>query len=206
MDVQDARDSRRELQAIHEAISQQNLIMQRLERNLRRLEDSYGKAESRLDALERSRADHRPEKVQLSEGQTSEQPAGPGERRSRPTSAVSDGGVPSLGTRAKSTIRGAIVDGSINTTLDKLQASLKLADDAAGSLSQIASLVRSSLDEGGAGFIQGEGIPIPGGSLALLLELAKTPQFQRFIAKIVAETLRNSDAAQPSSSPGHQEG
>ncbi|MEW6230100.1 MAG: hypothetical protein AB1700_18790, partial [Bacillota bacterium] len=67
MEVQDARDSRREFQAIQEAIGQQNLIMQRLERNLRRLEDSYGKVTARLDAIEAARAAPDPEKASTTE-------------------------------------------------------------------------------------------------------------------------------------------
>jgi hypothetical protein len=37
-------------------------------------------------------------------------------------------------------------------------------------------------------------MPIPGGSLALLLEMAKTPQFQRFIANVIAQVLKETEA------------
>ena len=41
-----------DLRSIHDVISQQNLIMEKLERNMRRIEDSYSRVSSRLDALE----------------------------------------------------------------------------------------------------------------------------------------------------------
>ena len=41
-----------DMQAIYDAISEQKLIMQRLERNMRQMEDSYSRVSSRLDALE----------------------------------------------------------------------------------------------------------------------------------------------------------
>lgn len=214
MEVQDVRDSRREFQAIQEAIGQQNLIMQRLERNLRRLEDSYGKVTARLDAIEAARAAPDPEKASAAE---KARPGhlvsfgGEGKHASRessnnpgptptpeapqpgdpsPAPAQEAGPHPSLAARTKSALRGAILDGSVNATLDKVQASLKHADEAAGAISQISAMVKASLE--GMDIRQAGIVPIPGGSLALLLDLAKTPQFQKFIANIVAQFLKES--------------
>ena len=97
-----------------------------------------------------------------------------------------------LTARVKAAIRSSIQDGSVNTTLDKFQASVKLADEATRALSEIASLVKASLEQD-QGVMQLGAVPLPGGSLSLLLEMAKTPQFQRFIANIVAQTLKESE-------------
>lgn len=236
MEVQDTKDSRRELQAIQEAIGQQNLVMQRLERNLRRLEDSYSKVTSRLEAIESVRIAPdppdkaasvergRPGHLMSSSGHKKEAPrepsdgpaSGPGPTpgplsedsgKAPAGHAGSDnadsGSTPAshlkLLVRAKSALRGAILDGSVNATLDRVQSSLSFADEAAGALSQISAMVKASL-EGSTG-IQEFGItPIPGGSLALLLDLAKTPQFQKFIAGIVSQFLKDSGQDQLSSS------
>ncbi|MEW5866055.1 MAG: hypothetical protein AB1774_04250 [Bacillota bacterium] len=228
MEVQDARDARRELQAIQEAIGQQNLIMQRLERNLRRLEDSYGKVTARLDAIEAARAAPDPEKAPTAEkarpghlvsfgGQgkhTSREssdnpgatptPEAPPARDPGPAPAQEAGSRPSLAARAKSALRGAILDGSVNATLDKVQTSLQYADEAAGAISQIGAMVKASL-EASPDIRQTGIVPIPGGSLALLLDLAKTSQFQKFIANIVAQFLKESEHDQMHSPDKPQE-
>jgi hypothetical protein len=191
-----------DLQSIHDAISQQNLIMQRLERNMRRIEDSYGRVSSRLDALETKaetssidiRDNRRTGKVKTS-SVPEKQEAGDTENIEDKLEGAPDATVEreknasTLTARVKSAIRGSLQDGSVNAALDKFQASVKLTDEAAGALSEIASLVRASLEQDQGGLQLGS-MPLPGGSLALLLELAKTPQFQRFIANAVAQVLK----------------
>lgn len=93
----------------------------------------------------------------------------------------------------KSAIRSSLQDGSVNDALDKFQASVKLTDEATGALSEIASLVKASLDQD-QGVMKLGSMPVPGGSLSLLLEMAKTPQFQRFIANVVAQALKEAEA------------
>lgn len=245
MEVQDTRDSRREIQTLQEAVAQQTLILQRLERGLKRLEESYDNVSLRLEAIETARQGNGPggaalgpEKGQAGntgnaakptvgnreymrdrasrahsspaatnvpeavnapaanprppepgeptqgDGGQSETPARPGTPASRPD----------LLARAKVAIRSAIADGTVNNTLDKVQSSLKLADEAAGALAQISALVKSSLTESAS--LQGSGPPpIPGGSITLLLELAKTPQFQRFAASMLTQFLKDADPA-----------
>ena len=195
-----------DLQAIHDAISQQGLIMQRLERNMRRIEDSYGRVSSRLDALEAKAETPSTGTGDSLRFKTVQASAVPDEERTGDTEN-SDGkpeGPPddtverkekakALTTRVKSAIRSSIQDGSVNAALDKFQASVKLTDEATGALSEIASLIRASLDQDQSAMQLGT-MPIPGGSLALLLEMAKTPQFQRFIANAVAQVLKEVEA------------
>jgi len=195
-----------DLQTIHDAISQQNSLMERLERNMRRIEDSYSRVSSRLDALE-AKAEAPPtsagERRRFQSTQRSIVPAikdiGDTEKtEDKPEDAPEDTPdreekASSLTARVKSAIRGSIQDGSVNTALDKFQASVRLADEATCALSEIASLVRTSLEQD-HNVMQLGSVPIPGGSLALLLEMAKTPQFQRFIANIVAQALKEAEA------------
>ncbi len=242
MEVQDTRESRREIQTLQEAVAQQNQLLQRLERSLRRLEGSYEKVSSRLDAVEAAREANGPEATPAVEkgrvggpggllrsggqsrgiadersaygrggppasqtpgkdappGDHDEAPldgAGPGEPDGEPAPASR----PNLIARAKTVIRGAIADGSVNSSLDRVQSSLKLADEAAGALSQISVLVKALLEEG-EGIQQSRPMQIPGGSLALLLDLAKTPQFQKFIAGMLAQFLKDADPDAASSS------
>jgi predicted nucleic acid-binding Zn-ribbon protein len=195
-----------DLQAIHDAISQQNLIMQRLERNMKRIEDSYGRVSSRLDALEakaetpptdigdsrrfrRAQASSVPENKETGDTEKTDDrlEGAPNDTAEKEEKATT------LTARVKSAIRGSVQDGSVNAALDKFQASVKLTDEATGALSEIASLVRASLDQD-QNVMQLGSMPIPGGSLALLLEMAKTPQFQRFIANVVAQTLKEVEA------------
>ena len=205
-----------DLQAIHDTISQQNLIMQRLERNMRRIEDSYGRVSSRLDALEAKaemppkdtgdsprlrrtqtgavrqkeqtedtgKVDGRSEGNEKADGEPEGTPDDTVEKKERATA---------LTARVKSAIRSSLQDGSVNDALDKFQASVKLTDEATGALSEIASLVKASLDQD-QGVMKLGSMPVPGGSLSLLLEMAKTPQFQRFIANVVAQALKEAEA------------
>lgn len=214
MEAQEVKESRRELQTVLDAVSQQNAVLQRLERNLRRLEDAQARLASRVDAVEAARA-----------SAPAEPPAAPERTRSttipfRPANPSKETPVaepdpppepkdeapaaaPQLTfvTRAKSVLRGAILDGTVGNTLDKVQSTLKLADEAAGALAQISAMVKASLELGegtrGAG-----AAPIPGGSWPLLLELAKTPQFQKFIANILVQFLREMDKGETKSSEG----
>ncbi len=192
-----------DLRAIHDAISQQNLLMQRLERNMRRIEDSYSQVSSRLDALETKKEisppdpgeSRRHELIEASNGVDSEdiekakdiaEDASEGTKEEENRNSA-------LTARVKAAIRSSIEDGSVSATLDKFQASVELADEATRALSEIASLVKASLEQD-QGVMQLGAVPLPGGSLALLLEMAKTPQFQRFIANIVAQALKESEA------------
>lgn len=243
MEFQDTRDSRREIQTLQEVIAQQSLVLQRLERTLKRLEESYDKMSSRLDAIETARpGNSTAETPAAAERGRSAVPgslAGPGagnrevvrERVSRihrnpaaaqapggdAPSSVSDGPAhdgdgrgdgsrvpdapashPNLLSRAKVALRGAIADGAVNNTLSRIQSSLKLADEATGALAEISALVKASLTEDPS--LQGSGaLPIPGGSLTLLLDLAKTPQFQRFVAGMLAQFLKDPDPGAPTS-------
>jgi hypothetical protein len=199
-----------DLQAIHDAISEQKLIMQRLERNMRRIEDSYGRVSSRLDALET--------KAEMPPKDTGDSPrfrrahtgAVPQREQTEGTEKVDEKvddkpeGTPddsvekkeratALTARVKSAIRSSLQDGSVNDALDKFQASVKLTDEATGALSEIASLVKASLDQD-QGVMKLGSMPVPGGSLSLLLEMAKTSQFQRFIANVVAQALKEAEA------------
>ncbi|MCR4401329.1 MAG: hypothetical protein NUW12_00885 [Firmicutes bacterium] len=235
MEVQDTKDSRREMPTLQEVVAQQSLVLQRLERTLRRLEESHDKISSRLDAIENARPGNG----------TAETPAaaergrygamggfvGPGtgnrevlrERVSRlhrnPAASQASGGnapssdsdgsahggngpdkasqmsdaqasQPNLLSRAKVALRGVIADGTVNATLNRVQSSLKLADEATGALAEISALVKASLTEEPG--LQGSEVPpVPAGSLSLLLELAKTPQFQRFVASMLAQFLKD---------------
>jgi hypothetical protein len=195
-----------DLQAIHDTISQQNSIMQRLERNMRRIEDSYGRVSSRLDALEAG-AEMPPtyagdslstRKVQVSSVRETKQTGDTENPDDRQEGAPDDSTekkekAEALTARVKSAIRSSIQDGSVSAALDKFQASVKLTDEATGALSEIASLIRASLEQE-QNTMQLGAMPIPGGSLALLLEMAKTPQFQRFIANVVAQILKEAEA------------
>jgi len=198
-----------DLQAIHDAISQQNLIMQRMERNMRRIEDSYGRVSSRLDALEakeqtpppntgESRRLRRAQATSVADSKDSED----SDKNEKPDDKVEDISKDTeereekgraLTARVKYAIRSSIQDGSVSAALDKFQASVKLTDEATSALSEIASLVKASLEQD-QDVIQLGSAPLPGGSLALLLEMAKTPQFQRFIANIVAQVLKGAEA------------
>lgn len=200
-----------DLQAIHDAISQQNLIMQRLDRNMKRIEESYSRVSSRLDALEakaetpeantgesrrqkRAQAssilnNKKTDDTEMTNNRAEDAPEDTVERENKGPAQTA----PALTQRVKSAIRSSIQDGSVTHTLDKFQASIKLTDEATGALSEIASLVKASLDQD-QDVIQLGSAPIPGGSLALLLEMAKTPQFQRFIANVVAQALREAEA------------
>lgn len=242
MEVQDTRDSRREMQMLQEAVVQQNQVLQRLERSLRRLEESYEKVSSRLDAVESSCApggeettsaappvergaergrvaasggfmraaiqnretargahQHRQNGPAVEPTPGGNAPAGNGNGAPGNEAKPSDIGKetapasrPNLISRAKVVLRGAIADGSVNSTLDKVQSSIKLADEAAGALAQISAMVKASLAES-AGVREAGSLPIPGGSLTLLLELAKTPQFQRFVAGMLTQFLKDAD-------------
>ncbi|MGE5592898.1 MAG: hypothetical protein ACM3X3_04330 [Betaproteobacteria bacterium] len=243
MEVQDTKDSRREIQTLQEAVAQQSLILQRLERSLKRLEESYDNVSSRLEAIEAarpgnsaagtvstadkgragaagsavkstvgnreylrdraSRAHGNPAAANIPDAANARAADPPPSEPNEP--APSDGGQsdapprpgtpasrPDLLSRAKIAIRSAIADGTVNNTLDKVQSSLKLADEAAGALAEISALVKSSLTESAS--LQGSGPPpIPGGSITLLLELAKTPQFQRFAASMLTQFLKDAD-------------
>lgn len=195
-----------DLQAIHDSMSQQNLIMQRMERNMRRMEDSYGRVIARLDALEakgqtspadthESRRHRRSETADATDTKVSEEPEKVDDKTETPSedSLERENKGQAFTARVKSAIRSSIQDGSVNATLDKFQASIKLTDEATGALSEIASLVKTSLEQDQS-VTQVGSVPIPGGSLALLLEMAKTPQFQRFIANIVAQALKEAEA------------
>jgi hypothetical protein len=197
-----------DLQAIHDAISQQNLIMQRMERNMRRIEDSYGRVSSRLDALEAKEQTPPPNtgesrrfrRAQASSGADSKDREGSGTNE-KPDDKVEDISKDTgereekgraLTARVKYAIRSSIQDGSISAALDKFQASVKLTDEATSALSEIASLVKVSLEQD-QDVIHVGSSPLPGGSLALLLEMAKTPQFQRFIANVLAQVLKEAE-------------
>lgn len=200
-----------DMQAIYDAISEQKLIMQRLERNMRQMEDSYSRVSSRLDALEaRSEMPHkdtgersrrrRTFASDVSDGEQAEDTKKMEEKADEKPEGTSDKDTAekkertkAFTARVKSAIRSSIQDGSINTALEKFQASVKLTDEATGALAEIASLVRAALEQDQDSVTLGS-MPIPGGSLALLLEMAKTPQFQRFIANVIAQVLKETEA------------
>lgn len=199
-----------DLQAIHDAISEQKLIMQRLERNMRRIEDSYGRVSSRLDALEakaetppkdtgdspRFRRAHTgavPQREQTEDTEKVDEKVDDKPEGTPDDSVEKKERATALTARVKSAIRSSLQDGSVNDALDKFQASVKLTDEATGALSEIASLVRASLDQD-QGVMKLGSMPVPGGSLSLLLEMAKTPQFQRFIANVLAQALKGAEA------------
>ncbi|NLG78708.1 MAG: SlyX family protein [Firmicutes bacterium] len=245
MEVQDNRDSRREIQTLQEAVAQQNQVLQRLERSLKRLEESYDRMSSRVDAMEIARPGNGPaettpavekgrsgapasltrsggqskdltrERVSRTHGNpvAAQVPGvdappvehdGPTHDESGQSHASQGPGTsasrPNLLSRAKLALRGAIADGTVNNTLDKIQSSLKLADEAAGALSQISAMVKASLEQSAG--VQGSGAPPSHGvSFPLLLDLAKTPQFQRFVASMLTHFLEDVDPDQaPASS------
>ncbi|MBC7082548.1 MAG: hypothetical protein QME82_01145 [Bacillota bacterium] len=240
MEVQDNRDSRREIQTLQEAVAQQNLVLQRLERSLKRLEESYDRMSSRVDAIETARPGNGPaettpavekgragapgsfmrsggqsrelvrERVSRTHGnpaaaqvpgvdapsvghdESTHDESGQSDASQGPSTPASR---PNLLSRAKTALRGAIADGTVNSTLDRIQSSLKLADEAAGALSQISAMVKASLEQSAG--VQGSGAPPPPGvSLPLLLDLAKTPQFQKFVAAMLTHFLMDVDPDQ----------
>jgi hypothetical protein len=175
------------------------------------MEDSYSRVSSRLDALEakpemspkdtgeRSRR-RRTFASDVSDGEQAEDTKKMEEKADEKPEGTSDKDTAekkertkAFTARVKSAIRSSIQDGSINTALEKFQASVKLTDEATGALAEIASLVRAALEQDQDSVTLGS-MPIPGGSLALLLEMAKTPQFQRFIANVIAQVLKETEA------------